>query len=258
MTTPTAEPPPSDQQTRRSRGSNGTGGGPGEPMTAPEPPKLRRRPMLIAASILLTALGALLGAWLLTALSGTESYVAVRDDIQRGDVIKETDLVRTQLRADAAVAPLRWDQQQVIVGRYATVDMAKGSLVTQSSVATEIRPAGNQTLVGLSLVPGQTVSGDLKVGQTVRIVIVPATADSGVTTTNPTAHRGEVAGVRLSDDGSTKLVDVQVSSAVAPSIASSAARQEVSLIVDPESGGPSDGAPEPSGSPSSPTSSPSN
>ena len=95
MPAPTAEPPPAEQATRRNRNGDGNTA---EGAAAPEPPKLRRRPMLIAVSVLLTALGALLGAFLLSTLSGTDDYVAVRADIERGDVIKETDLVRTQLR----------------------------------------------------------------------------------------------------------------------------------------------------------------
>lgn len=254
MTAPTAETPAEATSRRSSSGAS-------EELAAPEPPKLRRRPMLIALSVLLTALGALLGAWLLTSLSGTKSYIAVGANVERGEIIKETDLVRTQLRTDQAIAPLNWSQQPSVVGMYAATDMAKGSLVTRDSVAAEVLPTDGQSLVGLSLVPGQTVAGDLRYGQLVRVVIVPASVDTAGA--KPTDFVGTVAGSRMSEDGSTKLVDVMVSKDNAPSISAAASRQEVSLVLDPKSSESDDAAgltpsPSSSTSPSSATSSTSN
>lgn len=255
MTAPTAEPPV-EPATRRGRSGNG------DVSSVPEPPKLRRRPMLIALSILLTALGALLGAWLLTSLSGTDSYVAVRADIERGQVIKETDLVRAELSSDPALDPVAWDQQGLIVGKYATYDMAKGSIVTRQSVAASISPQDGMTLVGLALVPGQTVTGELRTGQDVRVVLVPASADSS--STRPPSYQGKVAGSRMSEDGSTKLVDVMVLNGIAPEVASAASRQEVSLVLDSAKAGNGDtptdtpGDTPTDGSSSSPSSSTSN
>lgn len=239
MTAPTAESP-AEATSRRSR----SGGS--EELAAPEPPKLRRRPMLIALSVLLTALGALLGAWLLTSLSGTKSYIAVGADIERGSVIKETDLVRTQLRTDQAIAPLNWSQQPSVVGMHATTDMAKGSLVTRDSVAAQELSTDGQSVVGLSLVPGQTVSGELRYGQPVRVVVVPASADTA--SAKPVEFKGHVAGWRMSEDGSTKLVDVMVAKDDAPPISAAASRQEVSLVVDPKSSESSGAIPTPSAS----------
>lgn len=226
MTAPTAEPPPAEQATRRNRNGDGNTA---EGAAAPEPPKLRRRPMLIAVSVLLTALGALLGAFLLSTLSGTDDYVAVRADIERGDVIKETDLVRTQLRRDNSISPLSWDEQRNLIGMYANVDMAKGSLVTRESVSASIAPADGQSIVGLALTPGQGVTGDLRVGQPIEAVVVPASAEA--ITGRPTTYEGIVSSVDMSDDGQTKLVDVQVRTDDASPLAAAAARQEVAIVV---------------------------
>ncbi|WP_435200895.1 SAF domain-containing protein [Janibacter sp. GS2] len=249
MTAGTAEQPP-EKTSRRSRADAVDEG------AAPEPPKLRRRPMLIAASVLLTAVGALLGAWLLTGLSGTQSYIAVGEDIQRGDKITESDLVRTQLRADNAIAPLRWEEQRIAVGQYAAVDMAAGSLVTRDSVKAENAPKAGYTAVGLSLVPGQTVSGDLPTGSPVWVVMVPSNTDVG---TEPEKKAGSVARESMSSDGTTKLVDVMVKEKDAPAVAAAGARQEVSVVLrsteDEEASADEDGLAEPSNSPSGSSSS---
>ncbi|MGO1165195.1 MAG: SAF domain-containing protein [Janibacter sp.] len=248
MTAGSAEQPP-DKTSRRSHAETTEEG------TAPEPPKLRRRPMLIAVSVLLTAVGALLGAWLLTGLSGTESYIAVRDDIERGDKITESDLVRTQLKADNAIAPLRWEEQRLAVGQYAAVDMASGSLVTRESVKAENAPKAGYTSVGLSLVPGQTVSGDLRTGSPVWVVLVPANSD---VETEPTKFAGSVAREEMSSDGTTKLVDVMIKEDHAAAVAAAGSRQEVSVVLrssEQDDGSDDDGLSEPSESPSSSSSS---
>lgn len=245
MTAPTAEQPP-EKASRRSRHEAVEEG------AAPEPPKLRRRPMLIAVSVLLTAIGALLGAWLLTGLSGTESYIAVRDDIERGDQIKESDLVRTQLRTDSAVKPLLWDEQRTAVGQYAAVDMAAGSLVTRDSVKADNVPPSGQTTIGLSLVPGQTVSGELPTGSPVSVVIVPPNSEVG---TQAQEYSGTIAREEMSSDGTTKLVDVIVPDQHSAAIAAAGSRQEVSVVLrstaDADTEPDSDGLPEPSGDESS-------
>lgn len=244
MTASSTAEPPSDTAGDRSAAPRGSEGA-----AAPEPPKLRRRPMLIALSVLLTAVGALLGAWLLTGLSGTKSYIAVREDIQRGDVIEESDLVRTQLRADGALTPLVWDEKQFVVGQYAKVDMAAGSVVTNESVASQVVPPGGKTVVGLALVPGQSVSGDLKTGDPVRAIIVPPDSEEG---SEPEKVSGSIANVKMSSDGTTKLVDVIVSADDAPMVAAAGARQEVSVVLDSTNkGGGDDSATDEAGDESS-------
>ncbi|MEN3122375.1 SAF domain-containing protein [Janibacter sp. LM] len=242
MTAPTPAPPP-EQATRRTR--SGKDSSNVELATAPEPPKLRRRPMLVALSVLLIALGALLGAWLLSSLSGTESYVAVREDVQRGEQIQETDLVRTQLKRDGAISPVLWSQQGVIVGTYATVDMAKGSLVTRESVAAEIAPRAGHREVGLALMPGQSIAGELRNGEPIEVVIVPASADAGAPQ-EPVA--GYVLSARMSEDGQTRLVDVEVPESQAKAITAAASRQEVAIQVASAQTGSDAGASEDTGS----------
>lgn len=220
MTVPTADQPPAEAD--QTKGASARAG-------APEPPKLRRRPMLIALSVLLIAIGALLGAWLLTGLSGTESYIAVRDGVERGDVIKESDLIRTELSADNAVSPLGWDEAQFVVGKRAATDMARGSLVTADSVRESLVPPADYTVVGLALLPGQSPSEGLQTGDPVRVITVSA---GGEEQQESTPVSGKVANVRMSEDGSTKLVDVVVAERSAQGVAEAAARQQVSLVLD--------------------------
>lgn len=233
MSAPAAEQPPA-ATSRRFRGSKAAPTTT-EPTGMAEPPKLRRRPLLVALSVLLTALGALLGAWVLTALSGSQAYIAVRQDVQRGEVIEADDLVRTQLSKDAAVTPLRWDQQRLVVGQRAAVDMAAGSVVTKRSVSPGLIPGAGDSVVGLALDPGQVQASELKAGDPVRVVLLTdSTEATGATGQQSAAETtpGSIAAITTSADGTARLVDVIVSNDSAATVAQFAARRQVSLVLD--------------------------
>lgn len=223
MSAPAAAQPPAETRAQRN-------GSASEAATTPEPPKLRRRPMLIALSVLLTALGALLGAWLLTGLSGTESYIAVREDVPRGAQIQADDLVRTQLRTDSAVRPLLWDEQRAVIGRYASKDLAAGSVVTRDSVAAQVVPVAGQSIVGLALEPGQVQVTDLKVGDQVRMILLEE-QDIG-SSGQPEEVSGTVTRVGSTQDGSTRLVDVSIQATSAATVAPYAANRQIALVLD--------------------------
>ena len=78
------------------------------PAAAPlvPPPKLRRRPALVAGAIAAICLGALLAAWAWTATTNTQEVLVARDSIERGSVIEADDLARVRLSADPALKPV--------------------------------------------------------------------------------------------------------------------------------------------------------
>ena len=78
---------------------------PREASVAP-PPKLRRRPMLVAASVAAICLGALLAAFAWSATSTTRAVLAVRVPVERGAVIQQSDVVAVQVSTDPALHPV--------------------------------------------------------------------------------------------------------------------------------------------------------
>ena len=108
-----------------------------------QPPKLRRRPALVAASIAAVCLGGLLGAFAWTATSDTRSVVAVRSAVERGAVIGREDLMAVQVGLDPALTPIPAAQVETLVGQRAAVDMAAGTLVTREQISAHgAAPAG--------------------------------------------------------------------------------------------------------------------
>lgn len=215
----TAPEPPAPQESRATRQQQ-------ESMAAP--PKLRRRPMLIAVSVILTAVGALLTAWLLQVLAGTESVVAVRDDIQRGEIIQEEDLTQANISMDSAVHPVKWEQRHLLVDQYAYSDMPAGSLVVDKSYGPSVIPGKGQALVGLYIEPGKMPATELQSGDQVRVVY-PA-SDEDPTKTEVTV--GDIAQVTASPDRRGTIVDVVVDSGKAPALAAAGSLKTVSIVLN--------------------------
>ena len=102
---------------------------PGPHRTAPDagppltpPPKLRRRPGLVVAAVIVTALGCLLGAWAWNATTSTEEVLAATKTIHRGEVITADDIRRIRISGDPALEPLPASVYDEIVGQRAALD----------------------------------------------------------------------------------------------------------------------------------------
>ena len=58
-----------------------------------------------------------------------------------------------------------------MVGKRATIDLAKGSLLPEGGVGAVAIPAAGQTLVGIRLDQGRMVIGDVAVGSRLRLIV---------------------------------------------------------------------------------------
>ena len=108
-------------------------------------PKLRRRPMLVVASVAAVCLGGLIGVWAWTSTSNTHQVVAVRATIARGETIDQADLMTVQVGVDPALRTVAGDSLADLVGQRAAMDMAAGSFVTSETSSASSRPAGPST-----------------------------------------------------------------------------------------------------------------
>lgn len=197
----------------------------------PAPPRLRRRPIVIALAIALVASGALLAAYLVTALGNTTGVVAVRADIERGSVIQRADLVEARINPDPALLTVPSDQIESLVGKRAAGDLHAGGLISPQSVTDTTLPQAGQTIVGVALTPAQLPGSPLQAGARVRIILTPRQQDD-LPKANPVTVDAVVVSTRSVADTSQVVVDVSVPVGTAAKVASIVATARVALVLD--------------------------
>lgn len=157
-------------------------------------PKLKRRPMLAAGSILAISVGALLGWWLWTSSSGASPAVAMRSSVERGQIIERADLMTVQVGLDPALRVLTPAEADKLVGQRAAVDLPAGSLVTDAALQAIVVPAAGRSVVGVSAGPAALPGEPLLVGDRVQVVV--ASAQAAAVSAEPWSVPAVVVGVR--------------------------------------------------------------
>ena len=211
----------------------------GEPTSAPgeqfaPPPKLRRRPVLIAASVAAISLGALASMWAYQSTSDAQSVLAVRQTIERGDVITADDLMTVNISVDPALKPLSADQASSVVGKHAALDMSAGGVVTQDQVTGQALPVKGSSVVGIALTPGMMPANQIRVGDRVRVVVTPG-QQGEMPTGQPDSIEAVVVGVAKDETTGNAIVNVQVPNNEGPMLAARAATGKVALVLDSRS-----------------------
>ena len=195
------------------------------------PPRLRRRPTLLVASVLLVVLGALASAWAYTSLGNAQEVLAVRTDVARGQVITAESLQVVRIGVDPALKTVPAGNASALVGKRAAVDLKAGQLLVPGAVTDEVVPGLGKSAVGLSLSAAQMPGEPLVVGDKVRIVSTPG-AQGDVGATPPTVFSGEVIAVSERAADGTTAVTVQVDADRAPELAARSASGKVALVLD--------------------------
>ena len=195
------------------------------------PPKLRRRPALLAGGIVAICLGAILAAWAWTATTHTQEVLAARTTIARGSVIGAADLQRVRINADPALHPLPASAYEDVVGKRAALDIAAGGLLTAGATTSSALPPAGMSVVGIALTPAQAPALRLQSGDRVRIVVTPGEGGdqpSGA----PQFTAARVVDSHVDEAGGQLVVDVLVPYADASVLAARAATGDVALVLD--------------------------
>lgn len=194
-------------------------------------PKLRRRPVLVTASVAAVCLGALLGVWTWTSTSNTHEVVAVRQTITRGETIGQGDLMTVQVGVDPGLKTIPGDRLASLVGKRAAMDMAAGSLATDEEVTSKVLPAQGKSVVGVALPPSLMPGEALVAGDQVRIVATPG-PQGEVGQGAPAAITATVVGLYPNGENGQTVVAVEVPQERAAELAARSATGKVALVLD--------------------------
>jgi hypothetical protein len=195
------------------------------------PPKLRRRPALVAGALVAICLGAILAAWAWTSTTHTREVLAARATIARGSVISAGDLQRVRINADPALRPLPASAYEDVVGKRAALDIAAGGLLTAEATTASALPPAGMSVVGIALTPAQAPALRLHSGDRVRIVVTPGEGGDQPSG-SPQFTAARVVGSRTDAVSGQTVVDVLVPYADASVLAARAATGSVALVLD--------------------------
>ncbi|GAA4719598.1 SAF domain-containing protein [Promicromonospora umidemergens] len=229
MTTTT----PAPDSARIERPGRAGGGAAGPAQIAP-PPKMRRRPAMVALSVALICVGGLASAWAWQSTSNAQEVLTVRETVHRGEVIEEADLVAVQIGLDPAIQAVPAADLSTLVGKRAALDIAAGGVVTADQVTDAMVPPKGYAVVGLSLTAAMLPTDQIIVpGDLVRVVTTAGEAGAAVEpgTEIPT-YAASVVGVSIDEITGNTLVNVQVARPKAAIVGALAANGQVALVLD--------------------------
>jgi Flp pilus assembly protein CpaB len=200
------------------------------PPLAP-PPKLRRRPAIVAGAIGAVCLGAVLAAWAWSSSTSTQQVLVATAEIPRGSVIEAEDVTTARLNVDSAVAVLPASAADKVIGQRAALDVGAGGLLTPDLVRGGPIPASGESLVGVALKPEQAPGETLVAGDLVRVVVTPG-QDGETPRSAPEFSAAEVMGIHHDSETGQTVVDLLVPHAEASLLAARVATGNVALVVD--------------------------
>lgn len=215
------------------------------PVPAPAGPRERRvRFGHLALAIALVVVGALGTVTLVTVVSADGDYLAVARDVEYGAQFSEADLVTVRINNPPGISPVRARDKKSVVGNFATMPLAAGTLLTPAHVtdASGREPGPREVRLGITLrnerLPGSPVVPGHQV-----LLVDTSSQRGGEDGPPPPTRTWQAIVVGVSGDGPGGIlrgsrsqettIDVIVAAADGPAIATLAAANELSVAVLP-------------------------
>jgi SAF domain len=206
-----------------------------ESPVTPQPPRMpgRRSPKWIALGIVALCLGGLLSYMIYARVASETAVVAAAQTVYRGETIEQGDLTTITLRGGSLPQTVPAAKLADLVGKRAAYDLVEGSVIPSTAVVEQAIPAEGRAIVGLKLAPGRAPSNLLLPSSLVRLIAMPAAADSSTTDKlEGSIFIGWVIDQTPGADGTSILVNVDVEAGAAPTIAMLAAQDRIALVRD--------------------------
>lgn len=191
-------------------------------------PKTRVPEILLGTFLI--AIFALAGAWFYSTSTQSESFVGLRNTVQRGQEIQATDLIRFEVNGDERIVAIEWRDAATIVGKLAAADLTAGTLATPGYFTDQADIADGFGIVGLSLDVGEYPTSGIRAGDWVRVVAVPpSSAGQTVPPPETIVARAQIVEVAALA-GTGRFVSLTTETAIADLVASVEAEGRVRLI----------------------------
>lgn len=213
-----------------------------EPVAAPAGPAERRMRLgHLALAVALIAVGALGTTGLVTAVSADGEYLALAREVEYGAQITHADLLTVRINRAPGLDPVAADDIDRVVGAYATMRIAAGTLLTPGHLTTTPVPEPGFHVVGVTLRGDRLPARHPRPGEPVLLVATPERSSiTGESDHAPQTWPATVTAVSGGDQGGflggsggagTVTLDVAVPAAQAPTIATLAAANRLVVLL---------------------------
>ncbi len=214
----------------------------GEPVAAPSGPAERRMRLgHLALAVALIAVGALGTTGLVTAVSADGEYLALAREVQYGAQISHADLITVRINRAPGLDPVPAKDIDRVVGAYATMRIAAGTLLTPAHLTPTPVPGPGYHVVGVTLRGDRLPARHPRPGEPVLLVATPDRSNlTGETDGPPQTWSATVTAVSGGDQGGflggsggagTVTLDVAVPADQAPTIATLAAANRLVVLL---------------------------
>ena len=194
----------------------------------PEGPARTRWPE-ITLGVMVVAVFALAGAWFYSSVSDADAVLALRNPVDRGQIITNNDLVVVEVATEDQLNTLSREQAPAIVGQIAMTDLSAGTLVSADLFASRAAIADGNGVVGLALDPGEYPTLALRPGDLVRVVETPRQGEA-TDAENVLVEVAEVVDVAVIGVQNQLFVSLSMTTAEADTVAAADSQDRVRLI----------------------------
>ncbi|MDR1808766.1 MAG: SAF domain-containing protein [Propionibacteriaceae bacterium] len=198
------------------------------------PPKLRRRPLLVALGVLLIVVSALVAWYVVGLVKDTVQVVAALNPIPRGTVIAQADLTTVEIRPDPLLHTVPAAGLDGLVGQRAAADIPAGVIVAPEAVTADLLPAAGQAIVGVALTASQRPATPPRHGQPITLVSTPRANEDTALATEPTEIAAIVVAITEYPEQNLTVLDVTVPKSDAAAVAALVATGRVAAYWDAE------------------------
>lgn len=210
----------------------------GSSTSTPEPPRIpgRRNPKWIAVGVVALCLGALLSYAVYNRVAAETSVIMMAATVYRSETIEASDLAVVQLSGEAVRKSMSATQLDALVGQKAVYDLPEGTIPVPGAIGDVVIPDSGRAVIGIRLSTGRAPAALLTPGSPARLVVLPPASTTDPDTSDKLAGKTYPATIvdqAPGADGASVVINVDVASGQAPTIAMLAALDRLAVVRDP-------------------------
>ena len=195
-----------------------------------EGPRRKSKLPEVALGLVIVALCGLASLWWYSTAAERVDVLALREPITQGQTLQVEDLIKVSIATEDPIASMAEAEFPSIVGLVAVSDLPAGTLINPAMFAQFNPMLDGSVVVGLDLEIGRTPAVTPIPGDTVAVVLVPASAAAGEQSGEIIVESATVVETAVIGTQGRRFMALSMSEQDATEVSAAAALGRVSLI----------------------------